>query len=1070
VHLAGRPLRVVGIFSLLVTLLPFGAAAPVLADSGATVPPGFQDEVLLTGLDHPMAVVFAPNGNVFVAEKRGVIKFYSSITDPTPTVFADLNTNVHNYWDRGLMGLAVDPGFTTGRPFVYVLYAYNHILGDPAGPPRWPSGANQYDDRCPSPPQGTADGCVISGRLSRLTANAGVMSGGEQVLVEDWCQQFPSHSLGSLMFGSDGALYASGGEGASFGEVADYGQLGGTLPGTPTPINPCGDPGGSNPSPPSAEGGALRSQDMRTGGDPQGLGGTIIRIDPDTGAGSTDNATHSQTDPNARRIIAYGLRNPYRFTINPSTGAVWVGDVGFNTWEELNRLADPDAAPSNFGWPCYEGGAVLPAYAGLGLGICSNLAPSDVTLPYYAYNHHDSIITGDGCGVGSSSISGLAFLPDTSPYPAADHGALFMTDYTRRCIWELPAGSGGNPDISQRRLFANLKRPSGELSGGSVFLTVGPTGALVYADYDRGEIRTIRYYGSNVPPVPDFTATPSFGSVPLPVTFDASGSTDADADPLTYAWDLDGDGQYDDATGVTTSRTYTIGGDVTVGLQVSDGHYARSTVQTVSVANSPPTVTIDSPMADDQPWSIGDTISFSASATDPEDGALPPSAYNWTLIMRHCPSDCHSHIIQTFSGVKSGSFVAGDLENPSHLLLQVDVTDSGGLTAHAEVELFPATGTVAATTSPAGIPITVGPATGAPPPAVTGIVNSTVSVSAPATAQLGETIWSFHDWDDLGARTHAVPIALTPTTVTATYTATGTTDRADSCASSPGPVTPPGTWLSGKFGKTNDVDWYRFKLTATTRVWLVLGDLTAGGRMSLYSGCSKVLTVSDNGGNAPELIIQSLPAGSYAVRLSGNGTSASPSYAFMMKKMPNTVHVLTAHAKTDGTVFRLVGEVYNNTSRSVGPVTVTARLYDSHGKLLATRSAKTLLTAVPSHGRVPFSIDGSRVPGFARASYSVSAPATSRLGAPTITVKSNALNSAGKRVVSGTVRNPYSTTITSFGVAVTLYDARAGVLDVKRAVLGASRLGPGASTTFSAVFLAPGLMPMRTYVRGLVHR
>jgi hypothetical protein len=189
-----------------------------------------------------------------------------------------------------------------------------------------------------------------------------------------------------------------------------------------------------------------------------------------------------------------------------------------------------------------------------------------------------------------------------------------------------------------------------------------------------------------------------------------------------------------------------------------------------------------------------------------------------------------------------------------------------------------------------------------------------------------------------------------------------------------------------------------------------------------------------------------------------------------MRKMPNTVHVLTAHAKTDGSVFRLVGEVYNNTSRSVGPVTVTARLYDSHGKLLATRSARTLLTAVPSHGRVPFSIDGAPVPGYARASYSVSAPATSRLGAPTITVKTNALNGAGHRVVSGTVRNPYSTTISSFGVAVTLYNGRAEVLDVKRASVGASKLRAGASTTFSATFLAPGLMPLRTYVRGLVHR
>ena len=95
-------------------------------------PQAFATKPLLTGLVQPMAIVFAPNGNVFVAEKRGTIQFYTSISDPTPTLFADLSTNVHNYWDRGLMSLAVDPGYPA-RPYVYVLYAYNHILGDGAG-------------------------------------------------------------------------------------------------------------------------------------------------------------------------------------------------------------------------------------------------------------------------------------------------------------------------------------------------------------------------------------------------------------------------------------------------------------------------------------------------------------------------------------------------------------------------------------------------------------------------------------------------------------------------------------------------------------------------------------------------------------------------------------------------------------------------------------------------------------------------------------------------------------------------------------------------------------------------
>ena len=110
------------------------------------------------------------------------------------------------------------------------------------------------------------------------------MTGTEQVLVEDWCQQYPSHSIGTVEFGRDGALYASGGDGASFNFV-DYGQDG-------SPLNPCGDPPGgvgATLTPPTAEGGALRSQDLRTTGDPVTLDGTIIRVDPATGAGLPNN-------------------------------------------------------------------------------------------------------------------------------------------------------------------------------------------------------------------------------------------------------------------------------------------------------------------------------------------------------------------------------------------------------------------------------------------------------------------------------------------------------------------------------------------------------------------------------------------------------------------------------------------------------------------------------------------------------------------------------------------------------------------------------------------------------------
>jgi hypothetical protein len=140
-------------------------------------------------------------------------------------------------------------------------------------------------------------------------------------------------------------------------------------------LNPCGDPpgpAGSMLTPPTAEGGALRSQDLRTSGDPVSLDGTVIRVDPDTGAALPDNPLARHPNPNARRIIAYGMRNPFRFTTRPNTDELSVGDVGWNAWEEINVLSAPSPV-ENFGWPCYEGPNPQSGYDAANLRICENL-------------------------------------------------------------------------------------------------------------------------------------------------------------------------------------------------------------------------------------------------------------------------------------------------------------------------------------------------------------------------------------------------------------------------------------------------------------------------------------------------------------------------------------------------------------------------------------------------------------------------------------------------------------------------------------------------------------------------
>jgi glucose/arabinose dehydrogenase/PKD repeat protein len=730
-----------------------------LAGPASALPPGFQETTVWSGLNQPTVVRFASDGRVFVAEKSGLIKIFDSLSDPTPSTFADLRTNVHNFWDRGLLGMALDPQFPAD-PHVYVLYTHDAAIGGTA--PRWGS-PGTTDDGCPTPPGPTADGCVVSGRLSRLTASGNVMTGPEQVLIEDWCQQYPSHSIGTIEFGADGALYVSGGDGASF-NFADHGQDG-------NPLNPCGDPPGgvgATLTRPTAEGGALRSQDLRTSGDPVSLDGAILRVNPDTGAAMPDNPLFSNSDPNARRIIAHGHRNPFRFTIRPGTNEVWIGDVGWTEWEEIDRIPSPAAPVENFGWPCYEGPERQEGYDNPNLNICENLynpGNTNVVSPAYTYNHSEKVFTGEACPSGSSAISGLAFY-EGGNYPAAYDNALFFTDYSRECIWVMFAGSNGLPDPATRQTFHVQ-------DVGAVNLEIGPGGDLFFPDFDSSTIRRIRFTAStNTPPTAALQANPTSGPAPLTVNFDGTGSTDPDpGDTLTYAWDLDGDGQLDDSTAAQPTRTYTQTGNVLVTLRVTDpdGEWDEAQV-TISPGNTPPSATITSPSATFT-WKVGDVVNFSGSASDGQQGTLPASALSWSLIMHHCFSEtnCHTHPLTNFPGVASGSFVAPDHEYPSHLELRLTATDAGGLTDVESLRLDPKTVQLTFQTNPAGLNLVVGAAGQATPFTRTVIVGSSNSLGAPSPQTLGSNSYSFSSWSDGGAESHNITAPETATTYTATF-------------------------------------------------------------------------------------------------------------------------------------------------------------------------------------------------------------------------------------------------------------------------------------------------------------
>jgi glucose/arabinose dehydrogenase len=548
----------------------------------------------------PVGLAFAPDGRIFIWQKNGIVRIVKNGA-LLATPFLDIQTQVNQCNDRGLLGLALDPNFATNG-FVYLL----HTLEESGNTTSCGAKTSRLIRVTASPP--TSD---VAQPNSQITILSGIPSEGD------------SHSVGTLRFAPDGKLFVSHGDGASYSTTDSL---------------------------------ALRSQDLNS------YNGKILRINPD-GSAPGDNPFDDGTNSVRSKVWAYGLRNPFRYALHPATGEPYIGDVGWNTWEEINR-----GRGANFGWPCFEGNGPQPDYQAA-FNQCRQLSPSAVTPPLYTFDH----------SVGRTVIGGAFYTG--FQYPFQYRGNLFFADYTAQ--WVVRLVFDDNLNLASVEPFATG-------FAGPVDIELGPDGMLYYVAILTGEVGRIRFVGSERPPIAKATATPSAGYSPLTVAFSSAGSVDPEGGPLTYLWDF-GDGTT--STLANPQRTFAASGVVSfpVTLTVTDNAGSTATDSiVVTLGSLPPTATITSPI-DGTVVVPGQTVTYQGSATDPDEGALPQSALSWTVLLHH---NEHVHLLQSGSG-SGGSFdVVNHGVGTFSFEIILTATDSTGLTNTKRVFLpMPPVGT-----------------------------------------------------------------------------------------------------------------------------------------------------------------------------------------------------------------------------------------------------------------------------------------------------------------------------------------------------------------------------------------
>lgn len=260
--------------------------------------------------------------------------------------------------------------------------------------------------------------------ISRFVFKNGKVNAGEEEIVLRYKQDFQNHNGGWIEIGPDSMLYIGNGDGGS----------------------------GNDPN--------QRAQDLSS------FLGKILRIDvsPQKGYSVPRDNPFVKTKDAKPEIWAYGVRNPWRCSFDSKTGDLWIGDVGQNQWEEINRIEHRKGFGANFGWRLREGDVATPAK-----GVGGD-KPDNHIDPVYVYKH------GGGSTEGFSVTGGYLYRGPIKEL----QGRYIFADYQNPRIWSFVEKNGKATDFKDHT--AELQPEGGKIKQIPSF-GEAPDGSLYIVDH-----------------------------------------------------------------------------------------------------------------------------------------------------------------------------------------------------------------------------------------------------------------------------------------------------------------------------------------------------------------------------------------------------------------------------------------------------------------------------------------------------------------------------------------------------------------------------------------------------------